>query len=86
MQQLNEVKKVISDVFDLGERGDSLTPESLLLGSIPEFDSVTVVTLITALEERFQIKIENDEINAQTFDTLASLAQFIENKLKEDAN
>ncbi|MDP1558089.1 MAG: acyl carrier protein [Nitrosomonas sp.] len=80
MQQLNEIKTILSNVFDLGERKNSLTPDSILLGNIPEFDSVTVVTLIVALEEHFNIKIENDEITAQTFDTLTSLTQFIEQK------
>ena len=82
MQQLNEIKTILSNVFDLGERKNSLTPDSILLGNIPEFDSVTVVTLIVALEEHFNIKIENDEITAQTFDTLTSLTQFIEQKTK----
>jgi acyl carrier protein len=54
-----------------------------LLGAIPELDSMAVVTLITALEEHFGITVADDEIGASTFETLDSLAQFIERKLPQ---
>jgi acyl carrier protein len=52
-----------------------------LLGAIPELDSMAVVSLITALEEQFCIAVDDDEIGAATFETLGSLAAFVEQKL-----
>jgi acyl carrier protein len=42
---------------------------------------MAVVSLITALEERFDITVEDDEIGAAAFETLGSLAAFVEQKL-----
>ena len=55
-----------------------------LIGAIPEFDSMAVVSVITALEERFGIAVEDDEITAEVFQTVGSLTQFVEGKLGPD--
>lgn len=83
MQHLEEIKNILSDVLGLGERRNSLNEDSVLIGSIPELDSIAVVNLITALEEHFGITVNDDEISARTFETLGSLAQFVEQKLSE---
>jgi acyl carrier protein len=77
---LNDVKQVLIDVLNLGESGQALTAESPLLGSLPELDSMAVVTLIGALEERFGMSIDDDDISASTFETLGSLAAFVADK------
>ncbi len=81
MKYLDEVKTILADVLALGDAKDDLTAASPLLGSIPELDSMAVVHLITALEEQFGITVDDDEISASTFETLGSLASFVEQKL-----
>jgi len=83
MQNIDEVRDILSDVLSLGERKNSLNIDSGLLGSIPELDSMAVVNVITALEEHFGIMMDDDEISARTFETLGSLTSFIEQKLSE---
>jgi acyl carrier protein len=83
MQHLEEVKKILSDVLSLGERKSSLKEDSTLLGSIPELDSMAVVNLITAMEEHFDITVDDDEITASTFETVGTLTRFVEQKLAE---
>lgn len=83
MQHLEEVKNILSDVLSLGERKNSLKEDSILLGSLPELDSMAVVNVITALEEHFGITVDDDEISASTFETLGSLARFVEQKSAE---
>lgn len=83
MQTLDEVKNILSDVLSLGERKNSITADSILLGSIPELDSMAVVNVITVLEEHFGIMVNDDEISAKTFETLGSLVYFVEQKLAE---
>lgn len=78
---LDEVKTLVIDVLALGPSGASLTATSPLLGSLPELDSMAVVSLITALEEQFGISVDDDEISADTFETLGSLAAFVKYKL-----
>lgn len=83
MDNLDKVKEIFTDALGIGERKYSITAESNLLGSIPELDSMGVVSVITALAEHFDITINDDEINAKTFETLGSLVSFVEQKLAE---
>lgn len=78
---LDEVRNILIDVLSLGAAGKDLNPQSALLGSIPELDSMAVVNLMAALEERFGFVIDDDEISAATFETLGSLNAFVEQKL-----
>jgi len=77
----DEVKTILIDVLALGESGQHLSEDSPLLGSLPELDSMAVVSLIGALEERFGIA--DDDISASTFATLGTLAAFVAQKQAE---
>jgi acyl carrier protein len=44
---------------------------------------MAVVAVITALEEQYGFFVEDDEISADTFSTLGSLVEFVENKVNE---
>jgi acyl carrier protein len=81
MHSLEEVKQIVIDTLGLGERGASLSAASPLLGAIPELDSMAVINLITALEEHYGFSIADDEISAEVFETLGSLAAFVGHKL-----
>jgi acyl carrier protein len=79
---LEQVKNILADVLSLDDAAkNALNEHSALLGSIPELDSMAVVNLITALEEQFGISVDDDEISATTFETLGSLAAFVQQKL-----
>lgn len=78
---LEDVKETLIDVLALPPSAKEMNEHSPLLGSIPELDSMAVVQLIGALEERFGFTIEDDEINAATFETLGSLTAFVKHKL-----
>ena len=78
---LDEVKTVIGSALKLGDRMGKMNESSALLGAIPELDSMAVVSVITALEERFDITVADDEIGAAAFETLGSLTRFVEGKL-----
>ena len=72
---------VLDDVLSLGGRSASFTRSTHLLGAVPEFDSMAVVALIAALEERLGIAIDDDEIDGATFSTVGSLVDFVAHKL-----
>jgi acyl carrier protein len=78
---VNEVKNILVDVLSLGDAGQALNADSPLLGSLPELDSMAVVTLIGALQDHFGILIDDDDISASTFATLGSLADFVAQKM-----
>lgn len=74
------MKQVLVQTLALESRADSLGSETRLFGSLPELDSMAVLELVTALEDRFGIEIEADELTAETFETLGSLADFVASK------
>lgn len=81
MDVQRDVISLVGRVLDLGERSASFGPETRLLGSIPELDSMAAATLLTSLEEHFGFVIADDEIDGSTFATVGSLVQFVEGKL-----
>ena len=81
MAVMDDVKVVIGEALQISDRVQSFDESTALLGSIPELDSMAVVTIITALEEQFDFIVDDDEISAETFETLGSLSAFVEQKM-----
>lgn len=75
------IKHILDSVLSLGGRVEQFDASTPLLGHIPELDSMAVVTLITTLEEQFGIMVDDDEVSAETFETLGSLVEFVDAKL-----
>jgi acyl carrier protein len=78
----DDIRSVLADTLQLGARAHALNADSGLLGSLPELDSMAVVAVITALEERFGIVVDDDEITADTFATLGTLTAFVTEKVR----
>lgn len=49
-----------------------------LFGALPEFDSMAVANLLTAIEERFAVLIEDSDVEAEDFATFGALKAFVE--------
>jgi acyl carrier protein len=81
MNTQDDIKKLLAQTLQLGARADRLNADTPLLGALPELDSMAVVTILTAIEDYFGIRVEDDEINADTFASLGSLTAFVERKL-----
>jgi acyl carrier protein len=77
------VRAVLRDVLGLDEDQvagfDSDTP---LFGALPELDSMAVAGLLTEMEDRLDIIIEDDDIDGETFETFGSLVEFAESKVR----
>jgi acyl carrier protein len=81
MTHTDTLRKILRDALQLGTRADSLTESSGLLGSIPEFDSMAVVTVIGMIEDEFGITVSDDEVSAEVFETVGSLGRFVADKV-----
>ncbi len=78
---LNAVREVLIDALDLTQQPDELTRETALVGALPELDSVGAVALVGALEDRFDIVIDDDEFGAELFESVGTLTDFVDAKL-----
>lgn len=81
MEALELAKDLLRTALQLGDKADQLTADSPLMGAYPEFNSLTVVGLITGIEEQLGCAVDDDEISEEIFQTVGSLARFIETKM-----
>ena len=75
------LRAVLADVLGLDRaRVAQLREETPLFGALPEFDSMAVAGLLTELEERLGILIEDHEVDADMMETFGALLTFARNK------
>jgi len=77
----HETTRILDRALGLGGRALAFADDTRLLGVLPELDSMAVVGVLTALEERFGFVIGDDEIDGAAFATLGSLVDFIQRKV-----
>lgn len=80
-ETVDAVREVLIDTLELSRTPGELTRDTALFGALPELDSFGVVQLVVALEERFDIVIDDDEFGADLFETVGSLTDFVDSKL-----
>ena len=71
------LRAVLIDVLGLPEaRVAGFDESSPLFGALPEFDSMAVAGLLTELEERLGIVIEDHEVDADMLESYGALLTF----------
>jgi acyl carrier protein len=71
------LRSVLVDVLGLPEgRVAGFDESTPLFGALPEFDSMAVAGLLTELEERLGIFIEDHEVDADMMETFGALLTF----------
>ncbi|WP_375396168.1 acyl carrier protein [uncultured Sphingomonas sp.] len=76
------VRAVLRDMLGLSEARvaafDETTP---LFGALPELDSMAVAGILTELEDRLGMLIEDDEVNGAMLETFGALSRFARSKV-----
>ena len=76
-----KLRRILSDVLGLlPEQVAEFTVDTGLFGHLPELDSMAVAGLFTEMEDRLDIVIEDDEIDADLLETYGALLTFAEAK------
>ncbi|KQM41174.1 MULTISPECIES: acyl carrier protein [unclassified Sphingomonas] len=71
------VRAVLRDVLGLSaERAAAFDDATPLFGALPELDSMAVAGVLTEMEDRLGILIEDDDIDGETMETFGSLVRF----------
>jgi acyl carrier protein len=78
----NDVRGFVTDNFLFGRKNVSLDGDDSLLeqGLI---DSTGVLELVSFIENKFEIKVEDDDLVPDNLDSINRLIAFIETKLNE---
>lgn len=75
------VRGVLRDVLGISQaRVDAFRAETPLFGALPELDSMAVAGLLTELEDRLGILIDDDEVDGDMLATFGALVSFAANK------
>lgn len=77
-----DVKDVLVDTLELDDQADRIDATTPLFGSLPELDSMAVLEVVLALEERFGIAIDDEDVTADVFESVATLTAFVDGKLR----
>jgi acyl carrier protein len=75
---VDDVKAVVVDTLGIQDRAEAIDAATPLLGSVPELDSMAVLELILALEERFDVTLDGQDVTAEAFESLASLTALVD--------
>lgn len=72
-----QVLVLLDEVLSLNGRGLHFDVDTALLGSVPELDSMAVLAVIHAIEERFGIEVPDDEVDGSSFATVGTVVEFV---------
>ncbi|QPD00144.1 acyl carrier protein [Qipengyuania soli] len=76
------LRSILSDVLSLdGEQVAAFDSDTGLFGHIPELDSMAVATLLTEMEDRLGIVIDDEDLEAEMLETYGGLLTFAEAKV-----
>jgi acyl carrier protein len=76
------VRSVLRDVLSIdAARADAFTASTELFGALPELDSMAVAGLLTELEDRLGIVIDDDDVDGDLLATFGSLTDYATRKV-----
>lgn len=81
MDPLEIARDILRSNLQLGARADRMDRNTALMGSMPEFSSLTVVGLIADIEEQTGSSVADDEISADIFETVGTFTDFVASKM-----
>ena len=75
------VRAVLIDVLALDPvRVAGFSPGTPLFGALSELDSMAVAGLLTEIEDRLHIIIDDDEVDGEMLESFGALVAFVESK------
>ena len=81
MDAFELAREILRSNLQLGARADHITRDTALMGALPEFNSLSVVGLITDIENQLGCAVADDEISADIFETVGAFSDFITLKM-----
>ena len=75
---LQELQQILTGILP-SYKADYWNEDTALFGAIPEFDSMAIVTLITEMEMRFDIEVDDEDISEENFFNIGAIVSLIAN-------
>jgi acyl carrier protein len=74
------VIEVVVKTLGIEDRAVTMDADTPLFGELPELDSLGVVELAAALEERFDLVIDDDDFTGEVFESIGTLVGFLDSR------
>lgn len=76
------VRSILSDMLGLSAaQVAAMNDDTELFGALPELDSMAVAGLLTEMEDRLGIMIDDDDVDGELFETFGNLVAFAKAKV-----
>ncbi len=77
----DQLRAILRDVLGLDTaRAEAIDADTPLFGAMPELDSMAVAGLLTEIEDRLHILIEDDEVSGEMLESFGGLTAFVRAK------
>lgn len=81
MDQPQKIQSLVQQILQTAlALNTQFKPDSPLLGALPEFDSASIMTILTMLEDHYGFQFDDDELSAEVFTSFGSLCTFVQDK------
>lgn len=78
------IRAILSDMLGLSAaQVGAMDADTQLFGALPELDSMAVAGLLTEMEDRLDIIIDDDEVDGELFENFGNLVAFAKAKVAE---
>ena len=77
------VRSILTDMLGLSPvQVAAMDDDTELFGALPELDSMAVAGLLTEMEDRLDIMIDDDDVDGELFATFGNLVAFARTKVE----
>ena len=78
----DKTRTLLSDILGLSaEQVAAMNDDTELFGALPELDSMAVAGLLTEMEDRFDIIVDDDDVDGELFAPFGNLVSFVQSKV-----
>jgi len=77
MRIFESILKIIDSELNLQGKAMAFTKDTKLRGSLPQLDSMAIVSVVTALEARFGFEFPEDRLDGAIFETVGTLVNCV---------
>ena len=81
----HRIKRLIVGTLGLEVAPEEIPDDETIFGNGTEIDSIATLEIIVAIEEEFGITVEDDELTADLFASVATLEAYIADRLATEA-
>ena len=82
---IRRIKEVLVRTLELEVAPEEIPDDEMLFGEGEHMgiDSIATLEVIVALEEEFGIEVEDDDLDAELFASVALMVDYVEDRVKE---